>query len=87
MIFASVQGYPGIAWVVLGPETKPDKDTEWTGYEVETGRTKVVMVGDDRVFAFEPEEIRELDRAAFCGECGQIGCSCDGYDRTEEESK
>ncbi len=71
----------GIAWSVLGWETKPDADTEWTGYEVRTGNVVAVMVGDDRHFSIEPDDLTPLLREDYCGECGQVGCTCDGYDR------
>ena len=78
------QGYLGVAWCVLGWQTAPDDDTEWSGIEKRTGRVVAVMVGDDRHFTFKPEELTPIARREYCGECGQIGCSHDGYDRTEE---
>lgn len=77
----SVDGYQGVAWRVYGWETEPDEDTEWSGYEVRTGRVVAVMVGDDRRFAFEPDDLTPLDREEYCGECGQVGCCHDGYER------
>lgn len=79
----SVDGYRGIAFHVLGWETEPDEDTEWSGYEVRTGRVVAVMVGDNHRFAFEPEELTPLAREAYCGVCGQVGCTHDAYDREE----
>ncbi len=79
-----IAGHPGIAWYVLGWETEPDEDTEWSGCENRTGRLVCVMVGDDHRWLFDPEDIEQLDRADYCGECGQIGCGHDGYDRTED---
>jgi len=79
----AVKGWGGIAWYVLGWETQPDEDTEWTGYEVRTGRVVAVMVGDDSKFAIDPEDIEPLEREAYCGVCGQVGCCHDGYDREE----
>lgn len=70
-----VRGHAGIAWRVLGWETKPDEDTEWSGCEVRTGRVLAIMVGDDRRFAFDPEDVSPLKRSEFCSECGQIGCA------------
>jgi len=75
--------YPGIAFYVLGWETEPDEDTEWSGYETRTGQVLAVMVGDDRRHAFDPDDLTPLAREEFCGECGQIGCPHDGYDRSE----
>jgi len=73
----------GVAWYVLGWETEPDEDTEWSGYENRTGRIICVMVGDDEHFAFDPEDVTPLEREAYCGECGQVGCGNDGYDCSE----
>ena len=70
----SVTGYQGIAWYVWGWETRPDRDTEWTGYESRTGRVVCSMVGDDRRFAFDPEELSGLSEDDYCPDCGQIGC-------------
>jgi hypothetical protein len=73
-----------VAWTVLGWETVPDEDTEWSGYEYRTGRIVAVMVGDDSKHTFDPDDLIPLSREEYCGECGQIGCSHDGYDREEE---
>lgn len=54
-----VRGYRGIAWAVVDSSKKP-----WS----------VVMVGDDRVFEFDPEECEPLEEDEFCPSCGQIGC-------------
>jgi hypothetical protein len=77
-----VQGYRGVAWHVLGWETEPDEDTEWSGYEVRTGRVVARMVGDDRDFTFDPDELEALEREEYCGVCGQVGCAHDGLDRS-----
>lgn len=81
-----VSGYDGIAWHVLGWETEPDEDTEWSGIENRTGNLVCMMVGDDRHFVFEPDEVAPLEREDYCGSCGQIGCTHDGYDREAVES-
>jgi hypothetical protein len=73
----------GIAFYVLGWETEPDEDTEWSGCEVRTGRVIVVMIGDDARHRVDPEDLTALAREAYCGECGQIGCCHDGLDRSE----
>jgi len=69
-----VKGYRGIAWYVRGWETQPNEDTEWSGIEERTGKVVVTMVGDDRQFVFDPDEVAPLQREEYCGECGQIGC-------------
>jgi hypothetical protein len=69
-----VSGYQGIAWHVLGWETEPDKDTEWSGYENRTGKIVAVMVGDDRKFVFDQGDITPLESGQYCPSCGQTGC-------------
>lgn len=80
----SVRGYSGIAWYVLGWETEPDEDTEWSGMEERTGRVVAIMVGDDSKFSFDEDDVEPLEREDYCGECGQVGCTHDGYDREDE---
>jgi len=65
---------PDVAWRVLGWETEPDEDTEWSGIENRTDRLIVRMVGDDQRFAADPYEILKLLEGDYCPECGQIGC-------------
>lgn len=48
-----------------------------------TGDLVCRMVGDDQNFRHDPSDLTELKRSEYCGECGQIGCSHDGY--SEEE--
>lgn len=79
----SVRGYRGIAWRALGWEVEPDEDTEWTGLYNRTGKVVCVMIGDDSKFAFDRDELTEVKREDYCGECGQIGCAHDGLDRGE----
>ncbi len=69
-----IDGFSGIACRILGWETEPDEDTEWTGYEQRTGRLVVVMIGDDHRFTADPEDVHELADDEFCWTCGQIGC-------------
>jgi hypothetical protein len=77
-----VRGYKGIAWYLIGFKSEPDQDTEWTGYEVEDrSRVVAVMVGDDRKFTFDVEDVQKIDEDDFCHVCGQIGCRHDGRER------
>lgn len=69
-----VDGYKGIAWQVLGWETTEDSGTIYTGENVCTGYIVARMIGDDRYFVFERDEITPIEREEFCSECGQIGC-------------
>lgn len=71
----------GVAWRVYGWETAPDEDTEWTGIEERTGRVVAVMVGDDRRFTFDPDDLTPLDDLAYCAECGQARPLTDGARR------
>ena len=77
----TVDGYSGVAWTVLGWETEPDEDTEWTGIEPRTGLVVARMVGDDRLFAVDEADLHPVEREEYCGECGQIGCCHDGLAR------
>lgn len=67
-------GYSGVAWNVYGYETEPDEDTEWSGIENPTGLLVAHMIGDDRTFTFEPDELTPLAEEDYCSGCGQIGC-------------
>lgn len=56
-----------------------------TDYEPEperTGNLVCVMVGDDRHWSFDPDDVAPLDDDDYCHECGQIGCGHDGRDRS-----
>ena len=79
-----IAGHPGVAWHVLGWQTEPDEDTEWSGCENRTGRLVCVMVGDDHHRLFDPEDITPLAREEYCASCGQIGCGHDGYPRDDD---
>lgn len=69
----------GIAWYSLGPVMVRDEDFEWTGIEEEhPTMVRMVMVGDDRVFEIDKDDLTELDESEYCSECGQVGCTADG---------
>lgn len=78
-----VKGWEGVAFSVLGWETAPDKDTEWTGIESRTGKVLAVMVGDDMIFRLDPDELTPLKGSEYCRSCGQIGCHCNTVDDDE----
>lgn len=67
----------GIAFRVYKWETKPDEDTEWSGYEVPTGNVLAHMIGDDQEFSFDPLELTAIADEDYCSECGQVGCKGD----------
>ena len=75
-----VSGYSGIAFYVLGWETEPNADTDWTGIEERTGNVLAVMVGDDHRHSIDPDDLEPLDPLDFCRDCGQIGCGCNVYE-------
>jgi hypothetical protein len=79
-----VRQYPGIAFHVYGWETQPDADTEWSGIEERTGRVIAVMVGDDHKHSIDLADLTAIAREAYCGSCGQVGCTHDGLDREEQ---
>lgn len=79
----TVRGHSGVAWAVLGWETEPDADTEWSGSEERTGRVACIMVGDDRKWFFDESELSPLAELDYCHVCGQVGCTHDGLDRSE----
>jgi hypothetical protein len=71
----TADGYSaGIAWRVYAWEEEADEDTEWTGMLVRTGRVLAHMVGDDRTFSFEPDELTVIAEDDYCSCCGQVGC-------------
>jgi hypothetical protein len=76
-----------VAWIILGWETEPEIDPKFPDddepEEVRTGRVVACMVGDDSLFVFEEDELVPLPRENYCSECGQIGCTHDGYDRSD----
>jgi hypothetical protein len=65
MVPAMVYGYPGIAWRI---------DTHCEATNLVTCH----MIGDDRSFQFEANEVTEINEDdaeyKFCRVCGQIGC-------------
>ena len=75
----TVKGWRGIAFYVLGWETEPDEDTEWSGQERRSGRVVVQMVGDDGHHLCDEVDLAPLPREEYCGECGQVGCKGDLY--------
>ena len=57
---------------------------EWLQPSFEdSDRVIVVMVGDDKRHTVDKDNCTPIEREDYCGECGQIGCSHDGYDRSE----
>ena len=46
------------------------------------GFVYVTYVGDDRPFLAERSELTVVDEDDYCAECGQLGCTADGRDRS-----
>lgn len=62
-----IDGWDGIAWYRIG---------------YKGGDSLMVMVGDDRVFEVETEHVHRIEDKDYCSACGQIGCTCDGRERS-----
>ena len=76
-----VVGHGDIAWYVTGYETSEDEDYEWTGIlTYNYDRVTAIMVGDDREFNFDIDELEALNDDEYCRECGQIGCTSNVYE-------
>ena len=70
-----VEGYRGVAWRLVGYEMIRDEDYEWSGIEEEDREhARMVMVGDDRIFTFDVEDVEPISEDDYCSGCGQIGC-------------
>jgi hypothetical protein len=72
--FVTVEGWVGIACIVEGPEREDREDSDWSGVQYRTGKLNLRMVGDDRTFAFDPDQLTLIGDDEFCSGCGQIGC-------------
>jgi hypothetical protein len=71
----TVDGYPGIAFRLVGYKEVWTEDYEWSGIaEVDTDWVRAVMVGDDRVHEVEVTDLTLLSDDDYCPECGQVGC-------------
>lgn len=55
-----------------------DGEGEWVD---DPTHVLAVAVGDDYRHTVAVEDLTPIDRADFCGECGQVGCTHDGLDR------
>lgn len=70
--------YPGIAWRIDGYNQELARfDEEWYNepeYVEDVTQVRCHMIGDDRSFLFDTEDMIELDDSEYCSECGQIGC-------------
>jgi hypothetical protein len=78
-----IAGFPDrwepVLALVTDPETGDDReeligDVERVEQDETCGRVLVVMVGDDRVYEVDVEDLEPLEAGAFCSSCGQVGC-------------
>lgn len=60
----------GVAWRIVCES--PDGET-----------VEAIMVGDDARHTLARSDLTPIAREEYCGECGQVGCSRDGYPRVE----
>ena len=76
-----------------GPTLELDEDAAykvagWEGvgfrYVGQTfgGRARMVMIGDDKEWLVDAEDVETIGDNDYCASCGQIGCEADGRDRT-----
>lgn len=71
----TVDGWDGIAFRVDGLPVRHGPDYEWSGIIYQhPGRRLVHMVGDDREFDVDVDDLSPLADDDYCGSCGQIGC-------------
>jgi hypothetical protein len=75
-----VRGWPGVAFTFLrfNKTVIADEDGDEVTTTEDLDRAVVVMVGDDKRHTVDIDDLSPLPRAAYCGECGQIGCCHDG---------
>ena len=90
-----VEHMPGVAWrlikyVPIEVEEQysyvdDDGDTIYDSVFVEDINPNMViaiMVGDDRKHEIDVDDLILIDEDDYCHECGQIGCTHDGRDRS-----
>lgn len=91
----TVDGYKGVAWwledhPLIAGECQGHDDLEEATFYCwgdcvepyrDTARVTAIMVGDDRRFIFDVDELTMIDDDDYCHECGQVGCTHDGRDR------
>lgn len=67
-------------WIYSG-EGDPEDESSYFYNEPEEvedrTRVRAVMVGDDRVFIVDVEDLTLLGEEEFCRGCGQVGCQCE----------
>lgn len=89
--FVRVKNYPPIAWLVIGKTRIKaarsynfnDDDWDWATIESDDKYT-CVMVGDDRKFEIDCEDIIIINDDEFCRSCGDLNCNWHKYTDSEE---
>jgi hypothetical protein len=64
-------------------EVEDAHEGEWVE-DPNTGRVRVVCVGDDKEHLVEYSSLTELGERDYCHACGQVGCKHDGRDDDPE---
>lgn len=75
----SVRLYADDGYVIVRLSDECPLETEEQTYETDT--VTAVMIGDDREFVIDVDDLTAIDDLDYCSECGQIGCGHDGRDR------
>lgn len=66
-------------WTFIGgPDDDTDDEENYVYDEPEEienrERVRAIMVGDDREWTFDVEDLTPISEDDYCPECGQIGC-------------
>lgn len=72
-----VEGYEGVAWLLIcHPRYIVDDDDNCNfGAFANTERVVAHMIGDNREFEFEIDEITPISEDEYCSQCGQMRCN------------
>lgn len=91
----TVDGYNGVAFYIYGykqvyePDITIFEDEDGNEYQEEIGEGNwvddketllMVMVGDNKKWEVDPEDITKISDDDYCLVCGQVGCTGDGRD-------
>lgn len=84
-----VERYKGVAWRISGYKQKLTTESHWVKDQygddlhvelgeweddIDSGVVLAYMVGDDRLFEIDIDELIEITEDEYCPGCGQIGC-------------
>lgn len=73
-------------WTFIGgPDDDTDDECNYVYDEPEEvenrERVRAIMVGDDREWSFDVDDLTVIGELDYCVECGQVGCTGDFRDR------